>query len=34
MGIQFCLDFDATSNKMIFNRKVTLNDTWTKGANK
>lgn len=30
----FCLDPDATSNKLIFNRTVTLRDTWTKGAAK
>ncbi|WP_276371839.1 glutamine--tRNA ligase/YqeY domain fusion protein [Chryseolinea sp. H1M3-3] len=30
----FCLDADATSNKLIFNRTVTLRDTWTKGAGK
>ena len=30
----FCLDPDATSNKLIFNRTVTLRDTWTKGAGK
>ena len=30
----FCLDPDATSDKLIFNRTVTLRDTWTKGAGK
>jgi glutaminyl-tRNA synthetase len=30
----FCLDPDATANKLIFNRTVTLRDTWTKGAGK
>ena len=30
----FCLDPDATSNKLIFNRTVTLRDTWMKGAGK
>ena len=30
----FCLDTDATSNKLIFNRTVTLRDTWMKGAGK
>jgi glutaminyl-tRNA synthetase len=30
----FCLDLDATSNKLIFNRTVTLRDTWMKGAGK
>jgi glutaminyl-tRNA synthetase len=30
----FCLDPDATSNKLIFNRTVTLRDTWTKGSGK
>jgi glutaminyl-tRNA synthetase len=30
----FCLDLDATSNKLIFNRTVTLRDAWTKGAGK
>ena len=30
----FCLDPDATSNKLVFNRTVTLRDTWTKGAGK
>jgi glutaminyl-tRNA synthetase len=30
----FCLDPDATSNKLIFNRTVTLRDTWVKGAGK
>jgi glutaminyl-tRNA synthetase len=30
----FCLDTDATSNKLIFNRTVTLRDTWAKGAGK
>jgi glutaminyl-tRNA synthetase len=30
----FCLDLDATSNKLIFNRTVTLRDTWTKGGGK
>ncbi|MEJ1238374.1 glutamine--tRNA ligase/YqeY domain fusion protein [Chryseolinea sp. T2] len=30
----FCLDPDATSDKLIFNRTVTLRDTWTKGAAK
>ena len=30
----FCLDPDATSNKLIFNRTVTLRDTWAKGAGK
>jgi glutaminyl-tRNA synthetase len=30
----FCLDPDATSDKLIFNRTVTLRDTWLKGAGK
>lgn len=30
----FCLDLDATSDKLIFNRTVTLRDTWTKEAKK
>lgn len=30
----FCLDLDATSEKLIFNRTVTLRDTWTKEAKK
>jgi len=30
----FCLDPDATSDKLIFNRTVTLRDTWVKGAGK
>ena len=30
----FCLDRDATSDKLIFNRTVTLRDTWMKGAGK
>jgi glutaminyl-tRNA synthetase len=30
----FCLDPDTTSDKLIFNRTVTLRDTWTKGAGK
>ncbi|MBL0744635.1 glutamine--tRNA ligase/YqeY domain fusion protein [Chryseolinea lacunae] len=30
----FCLDPDATPNKLIFNRTVTLRDTWTKEAGK
>lgn len=30
----FCLDPDATSDKLIFNRTVTLRDTWAKGAGK
>ncbi|HEX6224815.1 MAG TPA: glutamine--tRNA ligase/YqeY domain fusion protein [Chryseolinea sp.] len=30
----FCLDPDATSSKLIFNRTVTLRDTWAKGAGK
>lgn len=30
----FCLDSDATSGKLIFNRTVTLRDTWAKGASK
>ncbi len=30
----FCLDPDATSNKLIFNRTVTLRDTWMKVAGK
>ena len=30
----FCLDPDATSNKLIFNRTVTLRDTWMKGTGK
>jgi glutaminyl-tRNA synthetase len=30
----FCLDPDATADKLIFNRTVTLRDTWTKGAEK
>lgn len=28
----FCLDTDATSDKLIFNRTVTLRDTWAKGG--
>ncbi len=28
----FCLDTDATSEKLIFNRTVTLRDTWAKGG--
>lgn len=27
----FCADPDSTSNKMVFNRTVTLKDAWTKG---
>lgn len=27
----FCVDPDSTSNKMVFNRTVTLKDAWTKG---
>ena len=30
----FCLDADATADKLIFNRTVTLRDTWMKGAEK
>jgi glutaminyl-tRNA synthetase len=30
----FSLDPDASSNKLIFNRTVTLRDTWVKGAGK
>jgi len=30
----FCLDADATSDKPVFNRTVTLRDTWTKAAGK
>ena len=30
----FFLDADSTSDKLIFNRTVTLRDTWTKGAGK
>ncbi|SHG44969.1 glutaminyl-tRNA synthetase [Chryseolinea serpens] len=30
----FCLDADATSDKLIFNRTVTLRDTWTKEGGK
>jgi glutaminyl-tRNA synthetase len=28
----FCFDQDSTSEKMIFNRTVTLKDTWAKEA--
>jgi len=30
----FCLDKDSTSNKMVFNRTVTLKDTWAKEVKK
>jgi len=30
----FCLDKESTSNKMVFNRTVTLKDTWAKEAKK
>jgi glutaminyl-tRNA synthetase len=30
----FCLDTDATADKLIFNRTVTLKDTWSKEAGK
>lgn len=30
----FCLDPDATTDHMVFNRTVTLRDTWTKAAGK
>ena len=30
----FCLDPDATLDKLIFNRTVTLRDTWAKGGGK
>jgi glutaminyl-tRNA synthetase len=30
----FCLDYAATQNKLIFNRIVTLKDTWTKISKK
>ena len=30
----FCLDPDATADHMVFNRTVTLRDTWTKAAGK
>ena len=26
----FCLDKDSTNNKLVFNRTVTLKDTWSK----
>lgn len=30
----FCLDKDSTTNKMVFNRTVTLKDTWAKEVKK
>jgi len=30
----FCVDYDTTPLKMIFNRTVTLKDTWAKMTNK
>lgn len=30
----FCADPDSTGNKLVFNRTVTLKDTWAKEANK
>ncbi|MBS1743621.1 MAG: glutamine--tRNA ligase/YqeY domain fusion protein [Bacteroidetes bacterium] len=30
----FCLDKDSTANQLVFNRTVTLKDTWSKEANK
>ena len=30
----FCLDIDSTSNKMVFNRTVTLKDAWAKEMKK
>jgi len=30
----FCVDPDSTSEKMVFNRTVTLKDTWAKESNK
>jgi glutaminyl-tRNA synthetase len=30
----FCLDKDSTSTKLIFNRTVTLKDTWAKESKK
>lgn len=30
----FCLDKDSTANKMVFNRTVTLKDTWAKEVKK
>jgi glutaminyl-tRNA synthetase len=30
----FCLDKDSTTDKMVFNRTVTLKDTWAKEAKK
>jgi glutaminyl-tRNA synthetase len=30
----FCVDPDTTSEKLVFNRTVTLKDTWAKMSNK
>ncbi len=30
----FCVDYDTTDEKLVFNRTVTLKDSWTKIANK
>ena len=30
----FCVDPDATAEEMVFNRTVTLRDTWAKVAKK
>jgi glutaminyl-tRNA synthetase len=28
----YCLDKDSTANNMVFNRTITLKDTWAKGG--
>ena len=30
----FCVDKDSTADKLVFNRTVTLKDTWAKEAKK
>ncbi|EKD45695.1 MAG: hypothetical protein ACD_69C00173G0003, partial [uncultured bacterium] len=30
----FCVDYDSTPQKLIFNRTVTLKDSWVKVAKK
>lgn len=30
----FCIDEDSSPDKLVFNRTVTLKDTWAKVANK
>jgi glutaminyl-tRNA synthetase len=30
----FCLDKESTSDKLVFNRTVTLKDTWSKEVKK